>query len=316
VSANGIAVDGEGKWRDRSALDLIIALGVVCAGGLLFVTNDAVERLSPAALRWEAAEVDDVLLTLALAVAAAGWFAFRRWRDSVSQLAALREHARERAFYLGRLEELSSQLLQAEQRERDRLAEVLHDEIGQTLYGCQLKLDLLAGSLREPEAQALLAQAAELSASAMAHARDLSFQLSPPALHDLGLAEAIEALLPRLERRYGLSVRLAAGPAWERIPERFRAPVYHSLSELVLNAVKHARASTVSLSAQLEADGGVRVVVADDGHGFDRQQQHASGFGLFSIERRLACMSGSLEIDSAVGRGTTVTLRLMGRAAT
>lgn len=315
MSDDAGATADDSAWRDRSARDLIVAIGIVCAGGLLFVTHDAFEQLSPAALRWEAAEVDDVLLTLVLAVAAAGWFAFRRWRDSVSQLAALREHARERAFYLGQLEELSSQLLQAEQRERDRLAEVLHDEIGQTLYGCQLKLDLLAGSLREPAAQALLAQAAELGAAAMAHARDLSVQLSPPALHDLGLAEALEALLPRLEQRYGLSVRLDAGPAWQRIPQRFRAPVYHSLSELVLNAAKHARASTVALSAQLTADGGVRVVVADDGRGFDRQQERTSGFGLFSIERRLSCMSGSLEIDSAQGRGTTVTLHVAGDGA-
>ena len=313
MSSKG-AAEADGAWRDRSAFDLMIAVAVVCAGGLLFVTHDAVERLSPAAMRWEAAEVDDVLLTLALAVGAAGWFAFRRWRDSVSQLAALREHARERAFYLSRLEELSSELLQAEQRERDRLAEVLHDEIGQTLYGCQLKLDLLAGSLREPAAQALLAQASELSAAAMAHARDLSVQLSPPALHDLGLAEALEALLPRLQQRYGLRVRLDAGPAWQSIPERFRAPVYHSLSELVLNAAKHARASTVELSAQLAADGGVRIAVADDGSGFDRQHGRANGFGLFSIERRLACMRGSLEIDSVSGRGTTVTLCLAGEA--
>ena len=296
-------------WRDRAAMDFKVALAVVAAGGLLFVTHDAVERLTPAAVRWEAVEIDDVLLTLCLAVAVACWFAFRRWRDSLRQMAALRAHAAERAFYLRRLEELSAQLLQAEARERDRVAEVIHDEIGQTLYGCQLKLDLLAGAVHEPGARELLAQASELTAGAMAHARDLAAALSPPALQDLGLCEAIETLLPRLARRYGLTLQLTPGPAWQRIPERYRAPVYHSLNELVLNAAKHARASTVELSAELAVDGGVRVKVVDDGCGFERNQAR-EGFGLFSIERRLSCMNASLEIDSAPSQGTTITLCL------
>jgi signal transduction histidine kinase len=305
---------------DRAALDLWIAAGIVLAGGSLFVTMDAIEWLSPAALRWEVIELDDVLLTLCLAAAVASWFAFRRWSDSTRQLAELRRAAEERAFYLERLEELSSQLLQAEQRERDRLAEVLHDEIGQTLYACQLKLELLASANRFTGAAAggnsardLLAQASELTSAAMTQARDLSIQLSPPALHDLGIAEAIEALLPRLQERYGLRMRFDPGPAWDSIPRRWYGPVFHSVSELVVNAAKHAGASCVALSAKLGADGDVRVIVSDDGDGFDARAR-SSGFGLFSIERRMACMNGALEIESEPARGTTAMLRLSCRA--
>lgn len=295
-------------WRDRSLRDLIAAAVLVVAGGCLFVTIDAYERLIPVALHWESAQVDDLVLTLVLAVAAAGWFSLRRWRDSVAQLEALRANANERAFYLQRLEQLSSQLLRAEQHERDRLAEVLHDHIGQTLYGCQLKLKLLAGATRDLDAAALVAQASELTATAMAHARDLSIQLSPPELHDLGLAEALEALMPRLCDRYGIALQFTPGQAWEQVPERYRAPVFHSVNELVLNAAKHGRASRVELRAALDGAGRVRVTVTDDGRGFDSRAGRGTGFGLFSIERRMACMNGAFEIESSAGLGTTAIL--------
>lgn len=298
------------REQNRAGLDLVIAVGVVLGGGALFVTLDAIEWLSPAALRWEWIELDDVLLTLCLGVAVAGWFAFRRWRDSMHQLDELRRAGAERAYYLERLEELSSQLLAAEQRERDRLAEVLHDEIGQTLYACRLKLELLASAGDRDSARDLLAQASELASAAMTQARDLSVQLSPPALHDLGIAEAVETLLARLQQRFGMRMRFDPGPAWEHIPQRWYGAVFHSVSELVLNAAKHAGASCVALSAKLSDDGGdVRVIVADDGAGFDTRAR-GSGFGLFSIERRMACMNGSLEIESAPARGTTAMLRM------
>jgi signal transduction histidine kinase len=135
-------------------------------------------------------------------------------------------------------------------------------------------------------------------------------QLSPPALHDLGLAEAIETLLARLQQRYGLGMRFDPGPAWESIPRRWYGPVFHSVSELVLNAAKHAGASSVALSAKLSEDGRhVRVIVADDGAGFDARAR-STGFGLFSIERRMACMNGELEIESTPALGTTAMLRL------
>src|SRR5262249_24217319 len=129
-------------------------------------------------------------------------------------------------------------------------------------------------------------------------------------LHDLGIAEAIEALLARLEQRFGMRMRFDPGPAWEHIPQRWYGAVFHSVSELVLNAAKHAGASCVALSAKLSDDGGeVRVIVADDGAGFDTRAR-GSGFDLFSIERRMACMNGSLEIESAPARGTTAMLRM------
>jgi signal transduction histidine kinase len=301
--------DAERTLRGRSAADLAVAVAVVICGGVLFVSLDVVERLWPAAVRWEAAQLDDLFLTLCLAVAAAGWFSYRRWRESVTQLAALRRSSEERVLYMRKLEELSSQLLHAEETERNRVADVLHDEIGQTLYACQLKLGLLAQAVQDREARELLGEASELVSSTMTCARDLSVQLSPPGLQDLGLVDALLAAFPRLHARYAVHAQLMTGEAWHRVPARFHAPVFQSIQELVLNAAKHGGASTVTLSAEPEAGGGVRIVVADDGRGFDAERR-AQGFGLFSIERRMACMNGALELTSAPGRGTVAALCL------
>ena len=91
TSANGPAPTE--RWRARAAVDLAVALCVVACGGFFFVTTDSVERMLPMLLRWEKAQLDDLLLTLGLAVAAVGWFAIRRWRDSIAQVAELRRSA-------------------------------------------------------------------------------------------------------------------------------------------------------------------------------------------------------------------------------
>jgi signal transduction histidine kinase len=306
VSLNDGQLEPE-RYAARATRDLWIAVVVVAVGGLWFVSTNRVERLLPTLLRWEKAQLDDLLLTLGLAVAAAGWFAVRRWRDCTRQVRELQQGATQRAASLARLQELSTQLLEAEERERHRLAELLHDDVGQTLYACQLELHLLAHHVQDSESAALLQHATQLSEAALAHARELSRQLSPPELHDLGLQDAILALLPRLEQRYALRMQLVPGEGWRHIPPRCYGPVFHSLQELLLNVAKHARASEVSMSAQHD-QGRVSVQIRDDGRGFDPDAT-TRNFGLFSVERRMACLDGKLEVDSQPGRGTTATLR-------
>lgn len=301
--------DAAARWQARAARDLRVALSVVAAGGLLFVTTDSVEHLLPMLVRWEKAQVDDLLLTLWLAVAVAGWFALRRWRDCIAQVSELRASARERDAHLARVEELSAHVLQAEEHERNRLAELLHDEVGQTLYACQLELHLLGQRVHDAQATQMLRHVETLAQRALTHARELSRELSPPELQDLGLQDAILALLPRLQQRYALRMRLLAGDGWQVIPARCHGPVFHSIKELLLNIAKHAGASEVSMDARRVADGQVRVSVTDDGSGFDVTDT-PRGFGLYSVERRMACLDGRLEISSALGRGTTATLHL------
>lgn len=303
--------DAVASARSRARRDLVIAAGTVIAGGALFTKLDVVERLEAATSAFEHAELDDLLLAVVLAFVMAAWFAARRWRESQASLRALQtsEHAQRR--YVARLEELSSELLATEERERHRLADLVHDDLGQALYAARLRLSVLTRQLPDGELRALSSELEELTGEALTRARDLSMQLSPPTLSDLGVAEALETLLPTLSRRYPVSIALTPSPAFSKIPEPARAPIFHSVKELLMNAIKHARASRVVISAE-QRDNAIEVLVSDDGCGFDpRRRAERTGFGLFSIERRMACLhDAELRIDSSAGAGTTAVLRV------
>jgi signal transduction histidine kinase len=105
-------------------------------------------------------------------------------------------------------------------------------------------------------------------------------------------------------------MQFVPGPAWGEIQRAFYGPVFQSITELAVNAAKHGAASRVVLSAVLDAEANVNVSVADDGRGLGSAGASTRGFGLFSVERRMACIAGALEIQSSPESGTTATLRL------
>ncbi|HEY2735219.1 MAG TPA: histidine kinase, partial [Polyangiales bacterium] len=197
----------------RALGDVLLALGLVAISGLLFIGLDMSERLELVLLRWESLQLDDLLLTSIVAVVALTWFALRRWADAVRELRARQASEADKTRYLARLEELSAELVETEGRERARIAELLHDDVGQTLYACLLQLERLDQRLgADAASRELLDGARELAAAAMTHTRELTVDLSPPLLHDLGLAEAIEWLLRRNQVRIGLSARFEPSP--------------------------------------------------------------------------------------------------------
>ncbi|HKU44497.1 MAG TPA: sensor histidine kinase [Polyangiales bacterium] len=288
---------------------LIAALGVGIAAPVI-VHFDGAERITAAALRWERFQLDDLLLSAGLAILALGWFAWRRWRDAARELVARRRIEQENARYLQRLEQLSSQLLAAEQDARTRLSELLHDEVGQTLYASRLQLERLEARLQEAACRALLEDARQQVDEALARTRDLTLELHPPVLHDLGLGSALQWLAERTEQRAQLPVHVAGGAIWNDVPDTWHAAIFQSVRELVANAVKHARASRVDITVERGGDGRLRISVSDDGCGFVYARDARSGFGLFSTERRLAWLGASLQVDSTLQRGTSVTLQL------
>jgi len=296
------------RIRRTAGRDALLAVGVTGAGGLVFTAFDVVERGAPAVNRAEAYELDDLLLTLALALVAALWFAFRRFSESRTQLRALQLSEGQRDEYLRRLEDLSNELLVSEAQARHKLAATLHDRVGQPLYAARLRIELAASS-SGPAAEEALTEAQALVTEAMVVSKDLSVELSPPILHDLGLREAVRWLLQRLQARYGFEGQFEDSPDWDAIPARLHEALFASIGELLTNAGKHAHARKVRVTAARLSDEALAVKVLDDGVGFDPTVGVREGFGLFSIERRLACMDGRLHVDSTPSTGTAAVLR-------
>jgi signal transduction histidine kinase len=192
----------------------------------------------------------------------------------------------------------------AEERERQRLAADLHDDVGQLLSLAGMKLGMLRGAAGDA-AMKLREEAAELVTRAHQRTESLMFQLSPPILRDMGLTAAVEWLAEDIGRSYGLRVHVEHDGE-PPLDEAARVTVFRSLRELLVNAARHAR--TKAASVRLAREGNrLGVAVEDRGIGFD-YASHAPGFGLASVRERVESLGGRFEIESEVGGGTRASI--------
>ncbi len=206
-----------------------------------------------------------------------------------------------------RLRALTAELLLTEERERRRLAIDLHDGFSQTIALARIKLSALRPALAGARA-GLLDEIAGLIEQADRSARSISFELSPPMLHDMGLEPAVQWLVENIHARYGIVIVLEDDGQTKPTDEKMRVILFRSIRELLINAAKHARACTVSLRLFREEES-LGVSVDDDGVGMEQGAGDEMGFGLFSIRERMSHVGGTMSIDSVVGRGTRIVLR-------
>lgn len=214
------------------------------------------------------------------------------------------------------LRALAAELVVAEERERRRLAQVLHDDLQQTLAAVAYRLEHLrmqASLVKDSDA---LEEPIAMLREAMETSRSLTTELSPAALFDSGgFRVALQGLGRRMEQQHGLRVVIRANAPAEAPPisDDVKILLYQSVRELLFNVVKHAHTREATVSIDHPSEDTVEVVVADSGQGFDVAQhtgalRSAGGFGLFSISERLEYVGGSVRIESAPGRGTRVAL--------
>jgi PAS domain S-box-containing protein len=194
----------------------------------------------------------------------------------------------------------------AEERERRKLAADLHDDAGQLLSLASLKLHAL-GDAKKKERGARMVELEDLLAEIRRRVSSLSFELSPPLLHDVGLIAAIQWLAEDLKTSHGLSVKIIEEQELE-LDENARVTFYRAIRELLLNVVKHSGVKEAHI--RISREGGMaRIAVEDSGVGMPpRAKRH--GFGLLAMRERVEQLGGSLETRGAAGAGTTVVVRL------
>jgi signal transduction histidine kinase len=216
-------------------------------------------------------------------------------------------------------EALRSELLQritiAQENERKRIARELHDGTGQALTGLTLGLRGILNVLREDTPEALaprLGQLAELESMAvdsLGELRRLIQDLRPPQLDDMGLVAALRWLVEQFNRReLGLVELDVLGKAYS-LPPEVETTLFRIVQEGMTNIAKHARAPHAKIT--LNFDGGVAVIIWDDGIGFDPAvQSNTPRWGLMGMQERASLINAELTIVSARGKGTTLTILL------
>ncbi len=214
------------------------------------------------------------------------------------------------AEHRDQLRKLNGELLVAEEHERQRIARMLHDELGQSLAAARIMIC----ELRDSETSAARAERLEELRTrldlSIGTTRSLTFRLSPPMLHDLGLAPALQALGERIEKSHGIRFVFALGEGWSPLANDVGLVLYRVVRELLYNVVKHAQASRVRLEL-VSGNNRIKIVVKDDGVGFAATAGPADGsLGLLLVRERMGRLGGLFEIVSAPGCGTRALLSL------
>jgi signal transduction histidine kinase len=232
----------------------------------------------------------------------------RRAKDELEQ--RVNERTEELAIRAEQLRALASELTLAEQRERTRLAKVLHDHIQQLLVAAKFRLAVLLRNENDSVKQAA-GELGELIDDTIAASRSLTAELSPPILHEGGLNAGLEWLAKWMNDKQRLHVDLDM-ETLVPLPETTKILLFESARELLLNAVKHSNTSSVKVNLK-SAGNLLQLIVSDEGTGFDPKgmpnaAESNRGFGLFSIRERLGLLGGQLEIESAPGKGSRFVL--------
>jgi signal transduction histidine kinase len=201
---------------------------------------------------------------------------------------------------------LSDQIITAEQDERRRLANELHDGAVQSLSGVALLLDAGLNSIDEgrgEEAQQIIRRALERHRATIGELRNLSFNLEPVVLRDQGFAPAVRALTDQIELAHNVRVELNVEAA-EQLAAKTQAALYQIIREALDQAVHRGPPQTLSVTMRETADGGVETAIADDAPGERRRRS------LEELEERARTLNGFLTVDQGEEAGTTVRVVL------
>jgi two-component system sensor histidine kinase UhpB len=198
--------------------------------------------------------------------------------------------------------------LSAQERERERIARDLHDEVNQALTALLLRLEAVRRQAPDPEVAAELAEIGSLISRAMSELLDLARGLRPTTLDDLGLKAALATLVDEVEREAGIAAGFEAEGELDGVPDDVQLVTYRVAQEAVTNVIQHADAGHLRVRLIGAADGAIELRVSDDGAGYagGRSKERLGIAGM--RERALLC-GGELTVESEPGAGTRVTLQ-------
>lgn len=208
----------------------------------------------------------------------------------------------------------ATQIINAQEQERKRIARELHDETSQVLTSLLISLAVLEETTTTPEGRERIAETRALAHQTLRAIRNLSIDLRPSALDDLGLLPALRWYVKEYQQKSSIQVDFQATGFKQRLPSEKETALYRVVQESLTNVAKHAQAHHVTINLREEADA-VYATITDDGRGFDieelqRTTDRERGLGLVGMQERALLLNGTLTINSKLNGGTTVHVRI------
>lgn len=212
--------------------------------------------------------------------------------------------------YQQHLQSLASQVATAEQNERRRLAEGLHDNVQQLLAAAKAGLTSLQDVRGEYSERA--GRVAQWIGEALQATRTLIFELSPSVLYQEGLVAALAHLAEQCKQKHGLTTSIHQVGEIDPLPEALRVLLYQAVRELLFNVVKHAGTDKAEVALR-RSHGELFIQVKDHGRGGSEEKskhREIGGFGLANVRERLLAFGGELKRETSTGNGMIVTVRV------
>lgn len=219
------------------------------------------------------------------------------------QYLAIRYEITERKRVEQELQKMMTTIIDVQEEERKRLSRNLHDGIGQNLYSHLITINLLISEVDHP----LLHQMQKEATRLIEEIREISWELRPSVLDDLGLVPAIRSFLSRFSDHYNIDVYFEC-VLHRRLDISIELTIYRIIQEALTNVRKYAEVSEAKVTVR-ELDDAVRVMIEDKGQGFDMEKQ-SLGVGLFSMDERARSVGGELSILASPGKGTKIILEV------
>src|SRR5260221_4295441 len=208
----------------------------------------------------------------------------------------------------------ASQIIKAQEQERKLMARELHDETSQVLTSLLISLAVLEEAITTPDGRARIADTRTLAHQTLRAIRNLSIDLRPSALDDLGLLPALRWYIKEYQQKCSIEVEFHSAGFKGRLPAEIETALYRIVQESLTNTAKHANAHKVYIYLKEDADS-VDATIIDDGSGFDvhtvlRTPWQDRGLGLAGMQERAIVLDGTIKIESQVGQGTSIAVSI------
>lgn len=212
-----------------------------------------------------------------------------------------------------KLRSLHAELSKAEESERKRIADLLHDSVAQYLSLANIKLSSLLSQTDNPRILNTIQDSARLISQSIRETRELIYELNLPILRELGLVSALNWKKTEWEKNYTFEIIIRSRFQEKELSLDNKVLAFRIIAELVTNVSKHAQATLVTIRVK-GTSGYVECLVADNGVGFSKALStsfsNQSGYGLFRIKERLELASGSITVESKAMKGTRIRFYL------
>lgn len=238
----------------------------------------------------------------------------QRTAELVRSRDKLQKEVEERRHYQEELRSLASGISLIEEQERRKIATYLHDQVVQTLVYANMKLGQLEQMKETAPQKDTLNEVGAYIKETISDLRNLTFEISPPILYELGFVKAVEWLAQQYREKWETPVKVKSTSLSQPLDETKRVVLFQSVRECLNNIMKHAQSNknTIFIREQRHF---IEVEIIDEGKGFNPKEMKLStevnhGFGLINIRERLEYLNGSLDIQSRRGKGTRVLMQL------